>query len=350
MKKPLPVKIVEALGWVYVALAALVFIAAVVFTIPFGERLADQLGCVLFCLFLLAVTVGMVISLRRGRRALFIVMHIIFLSFAEACSMELLLDAITVESLVIFVASSLLLVAPIVFLCLPSSDLWFKEKLGGKTTSKACLICLIVILVFIEGVVIPEVGICFRLSMASSRNAAMVVRGRNLLVCMAQNKYNHEDGQEWIDPAVFTNSTQFVQALCEKYEDDVEGRTCKLGPYTNIWCVAVNPPKDDCFPLIFTCNIDPRELLSQTEGDRELTLTCPKTWGGTCFRFCEKATVIGRVGGSLQVLKSKYARPKTIFRNGIPKPNPDTYFLTPTGRVDLVERQPQLGTDPAKPL
>ena len=32
----------------------------------------------------------------------------------------------------------------------------------------------------------------------------------------------------------------------------------------------------------------------------------------------------------------------------MPTPNPDTYFLTPTGRVDLVEEQ--LGTGPAEPL
>ena len=96
---------------------------------------------------------------------------------------------------------------------------------------------------------------------------------------MVQNKHNHEDGQEWVDPAACTNSTQFVQALCEKYKDDVGERSCDPGLCANIWSIAVNPPEDDSFPLIFTCNIDPRELLAQTEEERNLTMTCPKSWG-----------------------------------------------------------------------
>jgi hypothetical protein len=38
-------------------------------------------------------------------------------------------------------------------------------------------------------------------------------------------------------------------------------------------------------------------------------------------------------------VKDKYFSPNRIFPNGIPKPGPETYFLTPTGRVDFVERQ-----------
>ncbi len=88
-----------------------------------------------------------------------------------------------------------------------------------------------------------------------------------------------------------------------------------------------------------TANIDPRELLCSQDKDQPLKLTCPKEWGGTCFKVCEKAYVIVYKGGNTKIVKSKYARPNVIFPDGIPKPGPDTYFLTPTGRVDFVERQ-----------
>ena len=156
---------------------------------------------------------------------------------------------------------------------------------------------------------------------------------------MWANNGARESGKEWIDPASCSNSTQFVQMLCEKFKDDTGGYSCDFGPYANVWCVAVNPPEDDSFPLIFTCNIDPRELLCPQDEDQPWKLTCPKTWGGTCFNFCENAAVIGCVGGAPHFLEGKYARSKFISRDGIPKPGPDTYFLTPTGRVDFVERQ-----------
>ena len=80
-----------------------------------------------------------------------------------------------------------------------------------------------------------------------------------------------------------------------------------------------------------------------------MKLTCPKKWGGTCFRICEKAAVFVRDNGTSSIVRSKYPnRWKILFPNGIPKPGPDTYFLTPTGRVDLVEEQ--VGTGPAEPM
>ena len=84
-----------------------------------------------------------------------------------------------------------------------------------------------------------------------------------------------------------------------------------------------------------TANIDPRELLCSQDKDQPLKLTCPKEWGGTCFKVCEKVGVIVYKGGASQIFKNKYVRPSLIFNDGIPKPGPNTYFLTPTGRVDI---------------
>ena len=163
--------------------------------------------------------------------------------------------------------------------------------------------------------------------------------GRALFGLVTENNAARGAGEVWVDPDACTNSTQFVQALCDKYKDGAGGRVSDLGPYTNIWCIAVNPPNDDRFPVLFTANIDPRELLSRTEGDCGLTLTCPKACGVSSFNFCEKMALIIRVCGAAQIVRNKYSSPNHIFSGDIPKPNPDTYFLTPTGRVDFVERQ-----------
>ena len=158
----------------------------------------------------------------------------------------------------------------------------------------------------------------------------MAMRGRNLYAFMMQDYQEHESDEDWIAPSSFTNSTQYVKALWAKFG---EGKVpC---PYPDSWCVVVNPPDNDKFPVMVTANIGPRELLRPSNADRPLKLTCPKEWGGSCFKFCEKAGVIVYKGGASQIFRNKYVRPSLIFNDGIPKPGPDTYFLTPTGRVDI---------------
>ena len=52
--------------------------------------------------------------------------------------------------------------------------------------------------------------------------------------------------------------------------------------------------------------------------------------------------------GVSQTLKRKWARPWLMFRSAdssrddIPIPRPDTYYLTPTGRVEVLSNQPTL--------
>ena len=199
-------------------------------------------------------------------------------------------------------------------------------------------------LVFV-GPCLSEMYYSIKLGMQNALPRAMAMRGRGLHGYICLNNHSRESGKDWVDASSCTNSTQFVNALWAKFSED-KG-PC---PKSDVWCVAVNPPGDDQFPVLVSANIDPRELLCPQDENQPLKLTCPKEWGGTCFSFCEKAAVFVYVGGAACVRKSKYARPKHIFPNGIPKPNPDTYFLTPTGRVDFVERHTQPGTDPAEPL
>lgn len=319
IKKPLPVKVVEALGWAYVALSVFLLVAW-------------SYSGSLFGFFWLSLSLGMVLGLRRGRRALFLSLHAIILSLVALCCVASLLYGTEPQVTWVFVFL-LLLVAPVILLCLPSSNLWFKEKLGGKAEPKGFLVCMILVLILILAALIHELICGLQISRNAKRGLSMAARGRELFLDMVVNDVAHKEGADWVDLAACTNSTQFVKALREKHKDGEGERTRDFGPYADIWCIAVNPPEDDSFPLIFTCNINPHELLSQV--DRNWTLTCPRKWGGTCFSFCERAAVVVKIGGAAHIVKSKYARWRYIFPNGIPKLGPDTYFLTPTGRVDL---------------
>ena len=345
MKKPLPVKIVEAIGWVYIALAVLLLFRAVIElpSVPATESI-----CIGICFLVpTLLAVGMLVSLRRRRRGWFVVPNTMLLSLLVA---GLALDSLDHASdglVLACVVSSLFLIVPLVLLYLPSSTLWFKEKTEDVAESNGCLSCLVAFATFL--ITVALFAIVFspaRGRMIPGMANVILTQGKDLSLCMAYNNTAHESGEEWLDIFSCTNSTQFVLLLREKYGKELRNGNI----YTNIWCIAVNPPADDSFPLLFTCNIDPRELLSQTEVDRSLTLTCPKTWGGTSLRICKKMAVIVRAGGAAQIVRNIYLSPNRIFPDGIPKPGPDTYFLTPTGRVDFVERHTQPGTDPAEPL
>ena len=163
---------------------------------------------------------------------------------------------------------------------------------------------------------------------AQSLRIAMCVRA--LFVFLTQNETEHEAGGEWIiDPSAFTNSTQLVQALWAKF-----GVVRTSFPFADSWCIAVNPPDHDRFPVVLTANIDPRDLLYPPDADRPLKLTCPGGRGGAGFALGEKAGVMVTKGGAA-TLVSPYMCPRRLFPDGFPPPRPDTYYLTPTGRLDL---------------
>ena len=346
LKKPLPVVIVEAIAWMYVMLSALVFICAIVNACrDGGESLSSVLFTVLFGLCLLSLPVGMAFSLRRGRRLWFLVPNTIVMVLCFLGAITPFGDSMA--ALPFGFVALLLVIGPIVLLHLPSSSLWFNELSGDDAPDRCGCAIIVVVGVLWLGFVGPCLSewCCMKDATQNALSSAMARRGRDLNLSMIENQLAHESGGDWIDPVSFTNSTQYVKALWAKCE---EGKS--FCPYADSWCIAVNPPDNDKFPVMVTANIDPRELLRPQDENRPLKLICPKEWGGACFKFCEKACVIVYKGGAAQIFKSKYARPKFMFSDGIPKPGPDTYFLTPTGRVDLVERQERPGTHPTKPL
>ena len=82
MKKPLPVKIVEAIGWVYIVLAVLLLFRAVIElpSVPATESI-----CIGICFLVpTLLAVGMLVSLRRRRRGWFVVPNTMLLSLLVA--------------------------------------------------------------------------------------------------------------------------------------------------------------------------------------------------------------------------------------------------------------------------
>ena len=86
MKKPLPVKIVEVLGWMYVALSVVWIIVQIVAQV-FGIDQEGEVWPLVLCgSFPLLLSLGMVLSLRRGRRGWFLVPHTVILSLFLLCA------------------------------------------------------------------------------------------------------------------------------------------------------------------------------------------------------------------------------------------------------------------------
>lgn len=84
MNKPLPVKIVEALGWLYAALSVM-WIVALIAAQVFGIDQDDDVWPLVLCAaFPLLLSPGMVLSLRSGRRGWFLVPHMFVLSYFSA--------------------------------------------------------------------------------------------------------------------------------------------------------------------------------------------------------------------------------------------------------------------------
>ena len=328
MKKPLAVRIVEALGWTYVALHAGVLIFAFCETYSRdGFVDAAITGGVL--LPQLCLPIGMVVVLRKGRRSWFLWPHTVLVTL-----IAVIYIFAAIEWFVWIVLLFLSLIAiPIVLLFRPEASLWFNGKSVERKPDKyGCAVAICVVLfVYLFGSALPDVVIGGRIKVNYAKAGTMALRMRALYGVVAENNVCQANGGSWVDPNAFSNSTEFVQALGDECGDIVQ----YLGRYTNIWCVVVNPPDDDRFPVLFTANLNPSCLLCGTNNLCHQKLTCPKQWGGECFDICEKMACVACKGGATQIVKSKYihsfAYPgeKSAQLGAI-------HVLTPTGRVSIV--------------
>ena len=167
------------------------------------------------------------------------------------------------------------------------------------------------------------------------------MNAREISRAMWENEDAKKMGKAWVDPSGCTNSTQFIRALWDKFHDGAA--ECR---YADAWCVAVNPPDDESFPVLVTANVDPVGLLNGQDMDAPIELACPEGWNGVFSGYPKRSMFVVLRSGSVLAMTKKadqrlFCR-RLIFypaRNP-PRPNPDTYFLTPTGRLDFVVRPP----------
>ena len=131
MNKPISVKIVEVLGWVYVALAVLLAGGAVAEACQPGY--IDEWVVIFFAP--LALAFGMVLSLRQGRRFWFLLGHTVIGLFGSA----LLLALIDQEPVIVAAScfsAPIFVAAPYFLLCSSAANRWAEAKSGNDKSSE----------------------------------------------------------------------------------------------------------------------------------------------------------------------------------------------------------------------
>ena len=323
MRKPTVVKIVEALGWAYVALTALA--GSFIVYDRSGYSATAVVGASLYSLTALTLPVGMVLSLRQGRREWFL-WPLLFISMVAAIGFVVLAQMwiAAATALAIFALSCVLL-------HLHEASLWFDKMSEGREPERmGCLSwCLTIVSLALLMLIVTDV-LCECGRSNWKKCLRVCSRARDIFAAMTQNDMAREAGEPWINPSAYSNSTDYVLALCAK----TAGLATKLGNYTNIWCVVVDSPDVDSLPAIFTANLATADLLWQNDMRRCVTLTCPKEWGGVCFGPCEKVAIVVRRSGAAEIVQSKYLHSVDIPESLFPE-LAATYVLTPTGRVDF---------------
>ena len=114
-------------------------------------------------------------------------------------------------------------------------------------------------------------------------------------------------------------------------------RWSRMPRNTNIWCVVVNAPDYDKFPVLFTANLASADLIRRDW--RRRTLKCPRDWGGVCWGYCRKYVVFVWKNGLAGYNDPRHMCPCPQMRLS---ELADTYVLTPTGRVAIVDKAASL--------
>ena len=332
MKKPLTVRIAEALGWLYVILTV-VLMGVSLFCYLYRGEFLDAVASGVSYLCFLAFPAALVLALRQGRRAWFVWPHTVVV-------LVVLMVAVAIPSVVAAIIALILLVSPFALLFRPEASRWFREMSIGRKSDKVggwtiAIMLTVAIMLLIFVVRLDHIHMSGR-RMHVAKAGAMMHRMRALHCLMIENNANRELGKSWVDPVAYTNSTDFIMALASPFKGD----EYNLGGYTNIWCVVVNPPDDYSFPVLFTANINPSDLFHDKGASRRKSLTCPKKWGGECFDFCEKAAVVIQKGGGGQIVKGTYSGGLLPFPKEKRAQLEATYILTPTGRVSFAALLP----------
>lgn len=331
MKKPLTVRIAEALGWLYVILTV-VLMGVSLFCYLYRGEFLDAVASGVSYLCFLAFPAALVLALRQGRRAWFVWPHTVVV-------LVVLMVAAAIPAVATAIIALILLVSPFVLLFRPEASRWFHEMSIGRKPDKfggwTAAIMLLLFAAFV-GSIIPCIALP-RNKTYYAKTIAMMHRMRALHCLMIENNANRELGKSWVDPVAYTNSTDFIMALASPFKGD----EYNLGGYTNIWCVVFNPPDDDRFPVLFTSNLNPSDLFYDEGAHHRISLTCPKKWGGECFDFCEKYAAVIRKGGAGQIVKGGYSGGLLSLPKEKLAQLEATCILTPTGRVSFAALLPR---------
>ena len=285
------------------------------------------------CIGYIALTVGFVAAILRGRRRWVTIPYCLF----GLAVVVVLTGSEPVPPLVpgmpdnLFVAAVVLVTAvPILQLHLPSANRWFAAFPRQKGLGVGC--CTLLVLA-IAGMMASMVDVGRpQLKMDAAQTAAMSIRGRNVFRLLMLNEIERTERKDCgVDVTACTNSWKLVEELCEVFEDKT-GLASRAGE----WSFAVNLPPDalDTFPLMISANVDPSVLPREWDGetDKDKRLDLPPLECVEPLRFGNRAIVIVRKNGVSQVIKRKYMTLGTIFGDKAYKLGEDTYFLTPVGK------------------
>ena len=328
LRMPWPVRVVAALAWTYVV-SVVAWAASLVVRSRFDRHFAasvDNPIYVFYLVVLLLLVIVMLCGVMQGRFRLFAYPCILFAFLVVLKGvMEDIASTFGGEFLALMVGAVVLGVVPVVLLMLSSSRKWQEERLGQRTEGYSCG-CLLVIFLLC----LLMTHICSQTtSERRAFNSRLMVQHVRALVCDNESA-RKRGGAEWIDPATCSNSTQFVQALLGGH----------VGAYKYMqretWIIAVNPPDDDSFPVVISANVDIAELLRPGDELRLVALKCSEENGAPCLLHCMDSAVVARKGGEVYMSRGKAVSPDRIFGGPVPRLPSETYFLTPTGRINIV--------------
>ena len=331
-RPPVGVRIVELLATICLVLVFALLIASVLMGgINFALPLLVVAGLVFF------LGMGMVMCVRHGRFVWFwmpilaIASWIVWVSYIALYVGAVKEGSVSIALVSVIVVMSFLGIAPAALLLLPSSRRWAAEarscRKKGHPRLRVVLglICLLLLLAML----LPSTNFFRNITLYHEIREAKALH--NL---MLQNDSLRASGSGWVDPASCQDSKQFVQRLLgDKAESSLMSQS---------WCIAVNPPDDDEFPVIVVDGImidlmlDPKNEqypVAWKYGENRRTFTEPVVVlrNGQVKFVCAETRESHGFGA--YSVKTRSKTPKELFGCRVPSPAPDTYFLTPTGRL-----------------
>ena len=336
--KPLAVKIVEWLGWMYVALGVVTLILVVGgFWGYWGIVNPVQAG--IWCLtFPVGLPLCLVWALRQGSRGWCLWPHSVVVGYFTL--------GVAVAGSPWAIVAAVLLVVPFVLLFTPAASRWFKERLAGQKKSKWKISAQLPIFLLMGAIFLAMAGGALPPLPVWRYNSA--VRGAKVLHrALVENENRRKAGQSWVDPSLHEDSESFLMEL-SKMQDDKDVSSDMRHAYVVVpWCIAVDPPDDECLPIVCTANINPADLLRPAGDRRPATLACP---GGShhlvsvegrgapheeCDGFCDRAALAVAGNGEIVFVRSFLSAPSMFSPEKVPQTGTVRY-LTPTGCIDIV--------------